>query len=300
MDFARSSVLRRWYFLSLILSFVSLVVVRLTALRVSDRPNSLMESLTNVVDNLIAATVVSIIVGVGYLLLFPGESQSHHEVIRSMDIAELIRDGCRAAREWSVRSRSANYFTSVTLRDLVASALTTGRSVRIKIQSIDPENAVLVESYARSMSDISARVGTWTPRRARREVYASVLRAALKCREAPRVELEFGFSSSMWVMSLDLSDQYALVTCQNKGEDALLFRTTSQFFRSYCDDFDASWRTCRIVSPKIEIAIPLENALTIEHFAALRVFFDSVGLREDDEGELREIVKTLRRDHDYS
>lgn len=301
MNFSRSVILRRWYFLSLGLALATLVVLRLTVLSDVGQADAALQSIAGVTDNLIAATLASLIVGTAYVLLFPAVEHAEHEVVRSMDIARVISDECRNAREWSVRSRGANYFTTVTLSDLITSALEDGRSVRVRVQTVDPENSVLLEGYSRSMRDIRSRVDMWSAQRARIEVYASLLRAAIKCRDAPRVDVEFGFSSSLWVMSLDLSDQAALVTCQNKGEDALIFRSHSRFYKSYYDDFELSWRACRIVVPSLDRAIPITaEELRSEHYELLNRFYRSLGLSECGEKELDTIVRTLGREHNYA
>src|SRR5439155_14604356 len=99
-------------------------------------------------------------------------------------------------------------------------------------------------------------------------------------------------------MSLDLSDRMALVTCQNKGEDALVFRTDSPFFKSYHDDFDAGWQSCRVVTPKLKssIAISATTRLTEEHCQVLNEFYGSLDLPSCDPAELQAIVRTLGRD----
>lgn len=299
MNFARSIVLRRWYFLSLGLLFALLVTLRLTVLR--DNVSPLLESSASVVDNLIAATLTALIAGAAYVYLYPAESHALNEVVRSADIARIIEDECRVARDWNVRSRAANYFTSVTLSNLIESALGNGRSLKIRVQCIDPENPALLEAYAEHMSDIRARIGSWTTTRARREVFASILRAAIKCHGAPRVQVEFGLSTYVWVMSLDISDHAALATCQNKGEDALYFQIASQFYRSYCDDFDATWRTCRHISPRIDMAeYPDAAFLSPDVIDKLSQFFRELGFPPLAEPEIREIVKLLSRAHDYA
>jgi hypothetical protein len=301
VNLARSKFVRRWYFLSLGLSCLVLILLRLTYLRITDPDNPVLESFSNIADNLIAAVLTSIIVGVAYIYLFPQEDAAAYEIVSSRDIAEVIADQCSKTREWSVRSRGANYFTSVTLPALIESALERGSSIRVRVQSIDPERSVLPETYAESMSDIRSRVGTWTPARARLEVCASLLRAAMLVREAPRVSVEFGLSPSIWVMSLDLTDQIALVTGQNKGEDALLFRKKSQFFKPYLDDFDISWRACRIVNPRLNHSVPNDHRkLKEEHFVILDEFYDSLGISRLSRAELTQIVTILRREHDYA
>ncbi|MFF4617855.1 hypothetical protein [Nonomuraea jabiensis] len=301
VDLSRSAFVRRWYFLSLGLAGAGLILLRFTALSTGTADSPILQSLSGIADNLIAAVLTSIIVGAAYIYLFPQNAAPAYEVVPSRDIARAIADMTDNAREWSVRSRGANYFTSVTLPALVASALDRGASIRMRVQCLDPDQPHLLAAYAESMSDIRSRVGTWSASRARLEVCASLLRAALHVKDAPRVRVEFGFSPSIWVMSLDLTDQAALVTGQNKGEDALLFRTESQFFKPHGDDFDISWKACRVVSPRLGQAIPADaRKLTEQHLVILEEFYEALGVTRPSREELREIVRTLNREHDYA
>lgn len=301
MSFARSAVLRRWYFITLTLTLFGLAVVRLKLIPKEGSTSSVASSLGNVTDNLIAAVVTSLIVGLAYVYLYPTEERSQQELVRSRDIAQVIEDEARHAREWSVKSRAANYFTTVTLDAMVEMALKTGRGVRVKVQVIDPEDSNLLEGYAKSMQDLKSRVGIWSPERARREVYASLLRAAIKTLGAPKIDIEFGLSPSLWVVSLDISNNVALATCQNKGTDALLFRCDTDFYDSFYDDFEVAWNICRLVRPQLPTSVPLAfTEYENHHFDTVRAFFLALGLPACDRDELEQIVKLLSREHDYA
>lgn len=300
MEFSRSAVLRRWYFVSIMLGIVALAAIRFVVLRVNDASSALTQSLANVTDNLLAAGATSIIVGIAYVYLYPRDSRAPHEVVRSIDIAETLRDHCRTATHWALRSRGANYFTTITLANLVTSALATGRTVKVRIQCIDPDNDVLAAAYARSMSDIPSRVGSWSGERAKDEVLASLLRAALQVRRAPRVEVEFGLSPNTWVMSLEVFNGAALVTCQNKGDDALIFRDDSPFYKSFSDEFEAGWLVCRKIIPQIERDVPRDpKDLTGADYTLIRQFFMNLSIKPPTDAEIRAIVPILGRKTDY-
>ncbi|ROO62420.1 hypothetical protein EDC02_4399 [Micromonospora sp. Llam0] len=300
MGFSRSAVLRRWYFITLALGFIALALARLTILGGNRANAGIWQSSANIADNMLAATLTSLIVGGAYVYLYPLENEVPHEVVRSVDIAGALAEQTRPTRNWAVRSRSANYFTTITLREIANSALSNGRAVSVRILVIDPDRTDLLAAYSHSMSNTKSRVGAWSVRRARFEVMASLLRAALQVRKAPRVEVTFGLAPYVWVMSLDLSDIAALVTGQNKGEDALIFRNSSSFYRSYCDDFDASWAVARKVRPVINRDIPSDpNLLTTEDLAELRSFFEKLQINQTPDEDLLEIVRTLGRRTDY-
>jgi hypothetical protein len=100
-------------------------------------------------------------------------------------------------------------------------------------------------------------------------------------------------------MSLDISDSAALVTCQNKGEDALIFRSSSSFYKSYQDDFSAGWIACRKVQPSIEWDVPRAKDIGSEDLLRIREFYEGLGVTAPSENELQKIVSTLDRGTDY-
>lgn len=292
--------MKRWYFLCLGILLALLILARYTIVVPTAKSAVALQSTANVMDNLIAASVTSVIIGLGYLYLYPEPKQDSFQIVRSRDIAAYISNKTGTAREWSVRSRAANYFTTVTLNDLANAALRDGKSVSVRVQVIDPTNDGLLSGYASAMQDSHKTVATWSTHRAKIEVYASLLRAAFISKQAPRVDISFGLSPHLWVMSLDYSDEFALVTCQRKGDDALAFATSSEFYRGWSDDFESEWSSCRVIRPRLseEVLVSVQK-FRASDYGRIEGFYSDLGLPEPTQEEVSEIIKSLTRGTDY-
>lgn len=254
-----------------------------------------------VLDNLLAATVTSLFIGTAYLLLFPSVEDESVEVVQTRDIKELIQDALRASNSWAIRARTASYFARETLPQIRDSALATGRSVAIRMQVIDPSNSDLLGHYARYRSNRPGAAAEWTADRARVEIYSSVLAAALVSAEAPRVDISVGFSSDFWVLSLDLADELALVTGQNKNEPALCIRRRSPLFGGWREDFDAGYSVCRVIRPELCMAdLGVLKERGPEALTVIRQLFANCGLPDLPEAQLNDILRYSERSHNYA
>lgn len=258
---ARSKTLRRWFFVSVLLALALILVSRFTLLATTAKMPPWRQTLGSMLDDLAASAVAALALGLAYLFLFPAEEPGAVEVVQSRDIEPTIIRATRETQQWAVRARTANYFTKETLHRLADAALSSGGSVSVRMQVMDPENEALLASYAKFRSNHPGAAAQWTSSRVRREIYAALLAAALVRVRAPRVEIEVGFSPAFWVMSLDLSDNMALLTSQDRGDPAMLLRRGSRFFDGWSQDFDASFAECRRVRPELSSESALQWSL---------------------------------------
>lgn len=299
---ARSATLRRWFFVSILLALALLLVVRFTLVpNVANMP-SWRQTLASGIDSLTASAVTSLIIGLAYVFLFPVEGPSPVEVLNSSrDIEKAIIHEAGNTQHWSVRARTANYFTKVTLPRLTNAALSSGGPIMVRMQVLDPENESLLAAYARFRSNHPGASTEWTNSRVRREIYAAILSAAVMHGRAPRVEIEIGLSPAFWMMSLDVSDNVALLTGQDRDDPALLLTRESRLFDGWCQDFEASFAECRKIKPSLipELALKIEKRPR-ENFSALREFFVGLGLDDCSDESLIGVVAQAKLDHHYA
>jgi hypothetical protein len=299
---ARSVTLRRWFFTSILLALALLLVVRFTLVpNVANMP-SWRQTLASTLDSLSASAVTSLIIGLAYVLLFPAEDASAVEVMSSSrEIERVIFREVGNTHNWSVRARTANYFTKETLQRLTDAALSSGGAIIVRMQVLDPENENLISAYAKFRSNRPGAAAKWTGTRVRREIYAAILAAAVMRSRAPRVEIEIGFSPAFWVISLDISDNIALLTGQERDDPALLLSRGSRFFDGWSQDFEASFSECRRVKPELspELALKIEKRPR-ENIQALREFFVSLGLGDCSDTSLLEVVAQAKLGHHYA
>jgi hypothetical protein len=298
---ARSKVLRRWFFASVLLALALILVIRFTLAPSAANIPAWRQTLGSILDNLAAAAFTSLALGLAYVLLFPAEEQSAVEVLQSHQIERVIIQSAREARRWAVRARTANYFTRVTLPQLADAALSSGGSVNVRMQVLDPENENLLASYARFRSNHPGAATRWTTAKVRREIYAAILMAALVRGRAPRMDIEVGLSPAFWVMSLDLSDDMALLTGQDRGDPAMMIHRGSRFYDCWSQDFDASFTECRKLRPELdpELSLKIVEKPT-DNMPALKEFFISLGMNCCSDVELREIIAETKLEHHYA
>ena len=133
------------------------------------------------------------------------------------------------------------------------------------------------------------------------EIYAAILTAALVRGRAPRMEVEVGLSPAFWVISLDLCDEMALLTGQDRGDPAMLLRRSSSFFDGWSQDFDASFAECRKVMPTLspELASKIGRRPR-QNIPALREFFLGLGLMDCSDASLLEVIDQTKLGHHYA
>jgi hypothetical protein len=298
---ARSKVLRGWFFIALILAAAVILLLRFKFFPEAKDAADWKNTVGAVLDNLLAAVATSLAIGLAYVFLLPSPEAESLEVIQPRSIAEVIEAAARNCTRWHVRARTASYFTREILPLLRDNALRSGGSIRIKVQILDPENGEALEAYAVYRSNKPGASAAWSAARVRTEIYSTLLAAAVYRNEAPRLQIDVGLSPDFWVLSLDLSDDTALIAGQNKDEPALCIRKSSQLFSGWSEDFDAGFSMCRIIRPSVpglnirDLSRP--SAATL---GSIRSFLDSMGFTNIQDAELKEIAKFMSREHNYA
>ncbi|MGN9908388.1 hypothetical protein ACTMTJ_12660 [Phytohabitans sp. LJ34] len=258
-------------------------------------------TLGEILDSLLAATITGLAIGLAYALLVPKRELDSIEVLQPRAIARVIETDARGSTTWAIRARTASYFARAILPVLKENALRTGRSIKIRVQLLDPSNATALDAYARFRSNHPGASAKWNAARVRTEILSTILAAAICRNEAPRLEIEIGFSPDFWVLSLDLSDDSAFITGQNRGEPALCIRRTSELFSGWVEEFDAGFSICRVVRPSVEGLTSRDlRRLSPATLGKMRTLFESIGFHGLQDPELREISNYMKRDHNYA
>lgn len=104
---ARSALLRRWFFVSLALAATVIVLVRFLVFPEARDSAEWELTVGAVLDNLLAAVITSLALGLTYVLLLPKPEAEQIEVIPSAAISPAIEAAARECAHWSVRARFA-------------------------------------------------------------------------------------------------------------------------------------------------------------------------------------------------
>ncbi len=298
---ARSTALRRWFFTSLLLAATVIILVRFLVFPETRDAADWESTVGAVLDNLLAAVVTSLAIGLTYVLLLPSPAAEQVEVIQSGMISGAIEAAARDCTRWHIRARTASYFVRKILPLLRDNALRAGGSIHIKLQLLDPRNDEALEAYAVYRSNRPGASAVWNAERVRTEIFSTILAAAAYRNEAPRLDIEVGFSPDFWVLSMDLSDDVVFVTGQNKGEPCLRILRTSPLFSGWREDFDAGYSMCRVIRPSAPgVRLRDLSRPSVATLRDIRAFFDSIGFPGMQDSALKEIATYMRREHNYA
>lgn len=296
---ARLRYLRRWYFTGLGFALILLLVIRFFVIgEITPDADPARTISAQIFESLIAASVAATVIAVLLTWLLPTEDRTPEmNVIEQRDIEPLIQAECGVAREWLVRARTASYFKSRTLPWLAASAQSRNTSISVRMQIMDPTDRELQAAYMRYLNTRDGVAKKWNATRVRNEIFATILSAYAWREACPRLELEIGLSSSFWIMSIDISQSYALITGQYRGHPAVKHEEGTAFYNTYRDEFESGMMSCRILDPTVRS--PKPDDLDIPSIKSMldSLKLDRSSITDDD---LRNIDQYIRRpEHRY-
>lgn len=257
---ARLRYLRRWYFMGLILALTLLLVIRFFAIgQVGPGASAVRSIAAQILESLIAASVAGAFIAILLMWLLPAEDRAPEmSIVEQREIEPLIQAECLTSREWLIRARTASYFKSKTLPSLAGSASSRNMSISVHLQIMDPTDKDLQSAYMRYFSTRDGISRKWSGKRVRNEIFATILSVYAWREVCPRLELEIGLSSSFWIMSIDISQQWALITGQYRGHPAVKHQEGTAFYNTYRDEFEAGLMNCRILDPTVRSPKPDE------------------------------------------
>ena len=143
-------------------------------------------------------------------------------VLNHAEVAQALAEGRRSTDRWLFRGGTGTYMRAVTLGDCIANARRDRRSLLVRLEIIDPTNVEVCATYARFRRSLSVDQTEWTPERARRESYATIVAAAWHRQRYELLDIEVGLSPVMPTLRWDLSSRSLLITHEGPRGVALL------------------------------------------------------------------------------
>jgi hypothetical protein len=183
------------------------------------------------------------------------------------EIAQAHAEARKDTTRWIFKGGTGTYLRAVTLPECVAAARRDKRHLSVRIEIIDPSDAEVCETYAhyrRSLSDAPDGTGEmWTPDRARKESYATILAAFWHRQRYGLLDIEVGLSSTMTTFRWDLSATRLIMTVEdpNKAMTAL----ADTFYYDNClTELRLSFEQARRVPLDLYKKTPLSDEPTVE------------------------------------
>jgi hypothetical protein len=221
-------------------------------------------------DGLVVSLIVTVLIGSFVFWLTPEIlKKSVMDVIEPKEIGPLLKKSATDTRTWTYKGACGRYTRATTLPTLARAAKHEGLGRDIRITILNPNNNLLCAEYATYRRSLKSakKSNSWTGVKVTEEVIATVVSALRFRHEEPLLRIELYLIDHFSAFRLDISDQYVIVTKEDKEASGLRADSGTYFYDSYKDDVRLSERQSIKVNYQNEV--PLGNELTEETLRTL-------------------------------
>lgn len=238
-------------------------------------------------DNLVVSLFIAVFLG-GFVFWLTPEivKRSTIEVIEPKQINGLLKSAAGGTHSWVYKGACGRYTRATTLPKLAETARMNGISREITICILNPKNEALCNAYAtyrRSLkSCTSGKV--WTRERVQEEVLATAVTALRYQFVEPLLHIRVFFVNHFSAFRLDISDEYAIVTKEDKDATALRADAGTYFYDSYKDDVRLTERQSNkmVCSIKLDFSDSLVDEKKLREAVKSADLFDGAKLQQLD------------------
>lgn len=195
----------------------------------------------------------------------------------NQQVAHELTQARESSGKWFFRGGTGTYIRAVTLPGLIQAARPKRRPLNVRLEILDPTNAILCERYAgfrRSVSSLPDGTGqVWTTQRTQLESYATLLAARWYQASYTLLDISVGLASTMGIFRYDLADSRLVIT-QDDGF-AMVVPREGALYPSYETDLRTSFEQAEHVSLEAAKHVPLSEEPTVGQVVDL---FESIGV----------------------
>ncbi len=190
-------------------------------------------------DNFVVSLFLAVFLGGFVFWLTPAiVKRSAIEVIAPRQINPLLKSAASATRNWVYKGACGRYTRATTIPKLAEAARTEGIGRDITICILNPKNDDLCAAYATYRRSLKSGNSStpWTREVVQEEILATAVTALRFQFSEPLLRIRVFFVDHFSAFRLDISDQYVVVTKEDKEASALRADSGTYFYDSYKDD----------------------------------------------------------------
>jgi len=219
--------------------------------------------LASLLDNLAVSVFVTVAIGSFVFWLRPEiMKRSVIEVIEPKQINRLLKTAAETSSSWIYKGTCGRYTRATTLPKFAQAARAAGIGRDVTICILNPRNSALCAAYATYRRSLKSGNGTrWTQQMVQQEAIATAVTALKFMYSEPLLRIRLFFVDSFSAFRLDISDQYVIVTKEDKEASALKADAGTYFYDSYKDVRLTERQGSEIKSPGLELNGPISEPL---------------------------------------
>jgi hypothetical protein len=199
------------------------------------------EALAQLTEGLVTTLIVTILIGAFIFFVTPAVMRvAKLEPVDPKQINPLLKEAALKSINWTFRGGMGRYTRAETLPVLVRRGRDSGTRRKIRIMLIDPDNARTCHSYASYRNGLASgsKGERLTADQVRDQILATIIAATRAGFAESMVDVEL-FVLPVWsVVRIDISDQYVIVTSEDRREPGLRADNGTHFYGTYAKDLD--------------------------------------------------------------
>jgi hypothetical protein len=252
---------RRVFFVLVLLILFFALTVRFFTLPGFDAhlATSPAELIAAILDHLVVALFVTVVIGCFVFWITPDiVRRSNIDVVDPKQINSLLKDATRTSKIWIYKGACGRFTRATTFPKLAEAARQEGIGRDISVYILNPKNEALCAEYATYRRSLkSGNTGTpWTSLHVQEEIIATAVSAMKFQYSEPLLRIKVFFVDHFSAFRFDISDQYVVVTKEEKEASALKADSGTFFYDSYRDDVRLVERQCFPLNSTGKIGMP--------------------------------------------
>ncbi len=284
---------RRTFYIVIGLVLLITLIIRIFVLPFFDATLtiSFTQIIIMILDGLFASLIVTTFIGMFIFWLTPEiVKKSMMEVINPKEISPLLKKATINSKTWIFKGAAGRYTRSVTIPSMAESARSQSIGRDIRLSLINPKNTNLCKEYAiyhKSLKSASS-TDSWDYKKVRNEAVATIISALITKHDEPLLRIEIYLLEHFSAFRLDISDDYVVITKEDKEASGLRADKGTYFYDSYIDEVRLHERQAKrvIVDDSIEC---LQRESFDEN--ALKKFIKDINLLDDNEINTLDLAK---------
>lgn len=255
-----------------------------------------VDLIISITDNLLSSFIVTIFIGVFIYMLTPKIMQkSMMEIVEPKQISPLLQNAAKSSRNWIFKGAGGRYTRAQTLPLMAESARHEGIGRDIKLFLINPDNQVICNEYAIYRKSLkSGKKQDWDINKVKNEVLATIIKTLIIKHEEPLLRIEIYLLDFFSTFRYDISDDYAIITKEDKEVSALKVDSGTYYYDSYIDELRLNERLAKKIEPINMREINIENINNtnlLEFISNLNIIENITTITDDN---LSYIVKSIK------
>ena len=297
------SILSKGHYRSKFFGIVALILIISIILRFCVIPQfdeeleaSLSGFFAALLDGLVISLIVTVFIGIFVFWLTPEIlKKSVMDVVEPKEIGPLLKKAVTDTKTWTYKGACGRYTRATTLPSLASAAKHEGLGRDIRITILNPNNDLLCTEYATYRRSLKSAINgdLWTKSKVKEEVIATIVSALRFKHEEPLLRIELYLIDHFSAFRFDISDQYVIVTKEDKEAAGLRADSGTYFYDSYKDDVRLSERQSANVGYQGEV--PLGDLLTDDNLRDLILaasLIDKDKVQDLELSKIRELINS--------